>query len=391
MNTLTIPHLPADMLLPGDAVPYFTQRTPKNPNFSFGSFAGRYIVFCFLGSAADPLGRDAVAALNAHRQLFARQGLYVFAISNDPQDETENRLLMDNGLGVFWDFDCKISRLYGALPKNGSLDGVLPQKRFWLVLDPGLRVMATFPFGAEDSGSAPVISFLETLPPPDTSVEFLIPPPVLVIPRVFEPEMCQRLIQEYEIHGGQETGVMQEKNGKTVAVHNHTFKRRKDYVIEDKELIDATQMRIRRRVVPEILKVHFFKITRMERYIVCCYAAEDEAHFSAHRDNTTRGTAHRRFAVSINLNSEFEGGEVSFPEYGPRGFKPPPGGAVVFSCSLLHAVSKVTAGKRYAFLPFLYDEEAAKIRAANNQFLGEDVSKYQVPEPPQIGQVVANV
>ncbi|MGO4843493.1 2OG-Fe(II) oxygenase, partial [Rhizobiaceae sp. 2RAB30] len=83
--------------------------------------------------------------------------------------------------------------------------------------------------------------------------------------------------------------------------------------------------------------------------------SENGGHFRAHRDNTTKGTAHRRFAVSINLNSDFDGGEVSFPEYGPRSFKPPVGGAVIFSCSLLHAVSPVTRGKRYAFLPFLYD------------------------------------
>jgi predicted 2-oxoglutarate/Fe(II)-dependent dioxygenase YbiX len=115
----------------------------------------------------------------------------------------------------------------------------------------------------------------------------------------------------------------------------------------------------------------------MERYIVCCYAAEDGAYFRAHRENTTKGTAHRRFAVSINLNDDFEGGEVSFPEYGSQSFKLAPGGAVVFSCSLLHAVSKVTSGRRYAFLPFLYDEAAAAVREANNQFLSEEVGAYQ--------------
>jgi hypothetical protein len=66
-------------------------------------------------------------------------------------------------------------------------------------------------------------------------------------------------------------------------------------------------------------------VTRMERYIVSCYAAEDGGHFRAHRDNTTAGTAHRRFAVSINLDDAFDGGEVAFPEYGPRSFKAPPG------------------------------------------------------------------
>jgi hypothetical protein len=49
---------------------------------------------------------------------------------------------------------------------------------------------------------------------------------------------------------------------------------------------------------------------------------------------------------------------------------------VVFSCTLLHAVSKVTRGRRYAFLPFLYDDEAAKIRQANNEFLDDSIGKY---------------
>jgi len=72
---------------------------------------------------------------------------------------------------------------------------------------------------------------------------------------------------------------------------------------------------------------------------------------------------------------------VSFPEYGPRSFKPPPGGAVVFPCALLHAVSPVTRGRRYAFLPFLYDEEAAKLREANSQFLAEGGGVYKANQP----------
>jgi hypothetical protein len=37
----------------------------------------------------------------------------------------------------------------------------------------------------------------------------------------------------------------------------------------------------------------------------------------------------------------------------------------------------VTAGRRYAFLPFLYDEAAARIRVANNPYLGEGVGAYR--------------
>ena len=152
---------------------------------------------------------------------------------------------------------------------------------------------------------------------------------------------------------------------------------KKIFIVEDEDVILAVQRRIKRRIVPEIARLYFFDATRIERYLVGCYTAEEGGHFAPHRDNTTRGTAHRRFAVSINLNEDFDGGEVSFPEYGPRGFKPPVGGAVVFSCSLMHAVSAVSRGRRYAFLPFLYDEAAAKIRVANNQFLDPSVGAYE--------------
>jgi predicted 2-oxoglutarate/Fe(II)-dependent dioxygenase YbiX len=194
---------------------------------------------------------------------------------------------------------------------------------------------------------------------------------------VFEPELCAHLVSLYEKHGGEESGFMREVDGKTVPIADSRHKRRADHTIEDEELKNTRQRRVIRRIVPEIKKVHQFDVTRMERYIVACYDSGNGGHFRAHRDNTTKGTAHRRFAVSINLNSDFDGGEVSFPEYGTQSFKPPVGGAVIFSCSLLHAVSPMTRGKRYAFLPFLYDDAAAKIREANNKFLDERVGVYQ--------------
>jgi predicted 2-oxoglutarate/Fe(II)-dependent dioxygenase YbiX len=42
---------------------------------------------------------------------------------------------------------------------------------------------------------------------------------------------------------------------------------------------------------------------------------------------------------------------------------------VIFSASLVHCVGKVTRGHRYAFLPFIHDEEAEKVRIANLQSL----------------------
>ena len=38
-----------------------------------------------------------------------------------------------------------------------------------------------------------------------------------------------------------------------------------------------------------------------------------------HRDNNEANVAHRRFTVTINLNSKFyEGAEFKFPEFSPK-------------------------------------------------------------------------
>lgn len=62
---------------------------------------------------------------------------------------------------------------------------------------------------------------------------------------------------------------------------------------------------------------------------------------------------------------EASGGDLSFPEFGQRTYRASTGGAVVFSCALLHEARAVTKGRRYAFLPFLYDDEGARIRERN--------------------------
>ncbi|TVQ41305.1 MAG: 2OG-Fe(II) oxygenase, partial [Geminicoccaceae bacterium] len=328
------------------------------------------------GSAGLEHGQAAITAVRARPEIFDDERASFFGVSVDPNDEREQRGADSYpGYRFFWDFDGTASRLYGALPTDAQPgQGPMPFRALWVVLDPTLRVIEVIPFAPDQSDLQALFTLMESLPPPSRFAGFEVQAPILFLPRVFEPEFCQRLIALYEAHGGEESGFMRDVDGKTVAVSDPRHKRRRDYIIQDQELIAATQARFRRRVVPEIHKVHQFRVTRMERYIVACYAAEDEGHFRAHRDNTTKGTAHRRFAVSVNLNDDFDGGEVSFPEYGSRSFKAPVGGAVVFSCSLLHAVSKVTRGRRYAFLPFLYDDAAAELRERNQAFLGQGVA-----------------
>jgi predicted 2-oxoglutarate/Fe(II)-dependent dioxygenase YbiX len=333
-------------------------------------------VLCFFGSAADPGAQAALREVQAHRAMLDDVRACFFGVSLDPADAASGRVAESlPGIRFFWDFDRAVSRLYGAVAADTEGEAgatAFPMRRFWLVLDPTLRVLALIPFAPDGSDGKTVFELLRRLPPPGRAagVEGDLPVPVLWLPNVFEPELCRILIAAYEGHGGEESGFMRDVDGQTKLIHDPWHKRRRDFIIEDDNLMKTIQNRVLRRIRPEIRKVHHFDATRMERYLVACYRDEDGGHFRPHRDNTTKGTAHRRFAVSINLNHDFEGGDLSFPEYGPREFRPPVGGAVVFSCSLMHAVSPVTKGRRFAFLPFLYDEAAAKIRAANHRFLG---------------------
>jgi predicted 2-oxoglutarate/Fe(II)-dependent dioxygenase YbiX len=66
------------------------------------------------------------------------------------------------------------------------------------------------------------------------------------------------------------------------------------------------------------------------------------------------------FAVTLNLNTgDYEGGALRFPEFATAPFEAPAGGAVVFSCSLLHEAFPVTRGRRFGLFTFLFDDAGA--------------------------------
>jgi peroxiredoxin len=348
-------------IFPGDAAPWFKVRSLQNERFHFDTCAGRYLLLVFLGSAGSALGQAAMQALLAGKKLFNGFDAALFVLSADPADETGNRLPETPTVKAFWDFDREVARLYGVADEQQPF-GVRPTL---FLIDQGLRVMAARPLrDAEDvAAMVDILGRLPALPAPQPAVPQA---PVLVVDHVFEPALCRALIDTYEKQGAVDSGYMTQIGDKTVGVVDYKHKRRQDCWIKDEGLMAATRGRISRRLLPQIEKAYQFKVTRMERYIVACYDAQIGGYFRPHRDNTTTGTAHRRFAVTINLNAEeYQGGDLRFPEYGTRLFRAPTGGAVVFSCGILHEATPVTSGRRYAFLPFLYDEAAAEIRNRN--------------------------
>ncbi len=363
----------------GDPAPDFTARSSNSPRFHFNTVAGRYVVLCFYGSGRREASFAAQQHLCRYSAFFNDAEAAFFGISIDPRDEAEG-LVQEQvpGFRYFWDFDLAVSTLYGALAAETAAEDVIAAYRgFTLLLDPMQRVLAYLP---HDPGhDAAVDQLLRGLPPPRLHTGMEVPAPILVLPRVFEPEFCRHLIALYEAQGGKESGFMRQIDGKTVGIYDDSYKRRSDFAFDHDPRFEQTRVAIRARIqtrlVPAIQRAFQFNVTRMERYIVACYESERLGFFTAHRDNTTSGTAHRRFACTINLNAEdYDGGDLRFPEFGPRTYRAPTGGAVVFSCSLLHEATPVTRGRRFACLPFLYDEAAARVRQANAAALtGENI------------------
>ena len=353
----------------GEAAPWFHCPTLGGMGtYAFDTAAGRAILLLFFGTTANEKARAALNAVEARRALFDDEKAAFFGISVDPADAGEGRIREQlPGIRFFLDHERRVSRLYGAAepPPSGAYRG------HWLLLDRALRVRARFPLGESEAALDALAQLAAAEPVPDWA-------PVVAVPDVLEPELCRKLIELYEADGGEESGFMRDVGGKTRLLVDPRHKIRRDYLVQDPELARAMNLRLIHRLLPMVERSFRFRATRVERLLVGCYEADTGGHFRAHRDDTSKGTAHRCFAVTINLNAgDYEGGDLMFPEFGPRTYRAPTGGAIVFSCSLLHQAMPVTKGRRFAFLPFLYDDAAAKLREENTRFLEGELANYR--------------
>ena len=68
------------------------QRCGSNPRFVFDTVAGRYIVLCFLGTAADDHAQAALKAARSRPGFFDDATASFFAVTSDPDDEAQNRI-----------------------------------------------------------------------------------------------------------------------------------------------------------------------------------------------------------------------------------------------------------------------------------------------------------
>ena len=335
------------MINVGDIAPGFALSGSKREKLDLGdvAIAGRFILLMFASA-------EGVAEMDRHAATFATVRecggrAYAILVGTAKQDNGTSKLPVP----VLLDSDGAVSAAYGI---DSATAGPIA-----VFLAPNRHVSAVCsnPDTIESEIADVVVRSRSQWQARPCDPH----PPVLTVPDVLSPADCQRLISVYRLQGNVfvdpghgETGMRDDYKMKIPEFGRGD---RTDHFIVNPETNRLIDDRLQKRLFPEIHTAFQYRITRREHFRIGCYEGERGGDLNGHRDNTEPRVAHRRFAVSINLNTEaFAGGEIQFLEYGGHRYRLESGAAFVFSSSLLHEILEVSEGRRYVLLAFLYGE-----------------------------------
>ncbi len=331
-----------------DPAPSFALNNQSNELVDLEEYAGKPLILVFYASDEITACADIACAFRDKSAEFRAIGAKVVSIStNDPAARADFAAKSHLSFQLLCDPDASISKKYGACYPNESGDAVFVRLAFLLNINQ--RIVKIYKLSDLESPVDDILGDIASycqLPEPH---QIYMQAPVLLIPKVLAEVECRKLIDIWETQGHSDSGFMVRDGEKTVGYLDPSHKLRSDHFLADGGVKNYLDWVMQRRIFPEIKKAFDYDASRREEYKIACYEASRGGYFRPHRDNTTPGTAHRKFAMTLNLNSEeYEGGYLRFPEYGPHVYKPSTGSAVIFSCSLLHEATDVTAGRRFA-------------------------------------------
>ena len=151
-------------------------------------------------------------------------------------------------------------------------------------------------------------------------------PPALLVPDVLKQKDCLHLMNIFETRGSDFVEPEHMQLGKRkmdckMRIPDQGRQDRVDHWLVEADTQNFISDRLQKRLFPEIKRAFNYEITRHERYRTARYEGMRGGGKVGHRDNNEAGVAHRRFAVTVNLNSEFyEGAELKFPEFSPNSY-----------------------------------------------------------------------
>jgi len=330
----------------GDFAPNFNLPDQNGKPFVLRAdrIAGRPVLLVF-----TPVEADGAALAEIGTSLSELKGLGAVTVLIRPAMPLENAAFLkrlDLRVRAVSDPGGRLRQAYGIDPAGETR---------LVLLNTNQRILAI------EAALAPVLERLRREAQRRQDVPATPHPPVLLVPEVLSRAECRWLIELYDTPGWPTRAVgehLQETGNYKIEINDYGRVDRVDFVILDPQTRALLDARIGRRVIPEIFKAFQYPVTNRERFHVARYEGARGGFQHGHRDNPTPELAHRRFALSLNLNTEeYEGGALRFPEYGEQRYCAETGSALVFSSSLLHEVLEVTSGRRYVLLSHFYGSD----------------------------------
>lgn len=301
----------------GDYIPYFCIENGSR-KLDIQVKAGRFLLLLLVPSSEQELLQDLLKLETDYQQF----------IITDAETNLSNHELF---------FDANVFRLFAD--RKSAVTAVICNKN--------LKICGFWQAESLDE-------LVDELPPMSSLPYSGAPPPVLLVPHVISDDLSNRLIAYFDRHEAE------------AHANNSDFKTRL-HIHPDKGLMRELDDKLSKSLLPEIKKVLFSDISHRETYKICCYAAEEDGHFGKHRD-TIEPYLHRRYAMTLVLNDDFEGGGVSFPEYTDEVMAVPRNWAVIFPGSLYHQVNSIGVGRRYVVISFFFTENEAAIKQDSERY-----------------------
>ena len=339
----------------GDVAPNFRLPDSRAQPFVLrnDAIAGKPVALVFL---ADAGSAEAARELAAYRKIaaeLAEHEVAVIAVSpDDPPGHAALKARLKLGIEFLSDPENRLRAVYGLASDPAPVT---------FLLGPAQRILEIFDDGEAGRHAGLVLEAAQRIKA-SRPVRHMEPhAPVLLVPDVLSRPECRRLIALWERQDVPvKTGAdyREERGDFKMAVNDYGRVDRVDYIIQDRETQRFIDSRLGRRLIPEIAKAFQYRVTNRELFHIAGYEGTRGGFQHGHRDNPTPELAHRRFALSLNLNAEeYEGGELRFREYGEQLYKAPTGAALVFSSSLLHEVLGVRKGRRFTLLSHLFGND----------------------------------
>lgn len=163
----------------GEALAHLCANSKRNPRFALGSMAGRFVLLCVTPDASSETARAAFAAIARVRFPEDERLCAVFNLDEAAAPDAFSAL----GQTLVFN-DAAIGHAVRLHDAKGAPEGR------WLLLDPTLRVLAQWRLSEHDAA----LAAHARSPHPDLHAGAPLHAPVLIAPRVFEPDFCAELI-----------------------------------------------------------------------------------------------------------------------------------------------------------------------------------------------------